>query len=83
MFFNWMDFAYKAREGTITDRDAAAAHSAVDAAFARSLASHRASRQKPEMPGRNEKWCALSVSPASPAWLSGVEASLPLGDRDG
>ena len=35
-----------------------------------------------ERRSRNEECCVLSAAPASPAGLSGIEASLPLGDRD-
>lgn len=74
MIFDWESFDTKDRLKMLSARDAAAAHVAVDEAFARSLAAGAA---EPTARARADEAAHRQI----PGWKSGIEASLPAGDR--
>ena len=79
MTFDWHAFFSRADSYTLTATDASAAHSAIDTAFSRSLKVQEYHRKSAEHRDKMAEHAA-ATAPIPPAWISGIEASLPMGD---
>ena len=80
MSYDWPAFFSRAANYTLTPTDASAAHNAIDSAFSRSIAVQSFHRKSVEHRDKMAQQ-AEATAPTPPAWISGTEASLPMGDH--